>query len=165
MSLPHRRKENSERDKAVIREMKEADIGDVLRIEGDLFGDPWPEWVFRQEVDLKISYPFVVLIENEIAGYVILHHNDNYGHMTNLAVARKYQRKSIAKKLLSFILELAVDKNLAYLALEVRLSNKPAISLYESFGFTHLTVEKEYYQDPVEDCLVMVKYLDRQYSV
>ncbi len=39
------------------------------------------------------------------------------------------------------------------LFLEVRLSNKPAIALYESFGMTRVSVRKGYYSDG-EDALV-----------
>ena len=39
--------------------------------------------------------------------------------------------------------------------LEVRVSNAPARSLYERLGFQVIGTRKEYYDDPVEDALVM----------
>ena len=39
--------------------------------------------------------------------------------------------------------------------LEVRVSNTPAISLYEKNGFSSIGVRKHYYQDNNEDALIM----------
>ncbi len=142
---------------SAIREMTADDIPAILRIEEQLFSDPWPEFVFWDDVSSEFSYPFVIQLDSEIVGYVIMLVDENIGHLTNLAVVREYQRKSIAKSLLSYILRLAVDIGLARITLEVRLSNKTAISLYESFGFERLAVEKDYYRNPVEDSLIMVK--------
>jgi ribosomal-protein-alanine N-acetyltransferase len=140
--------------------MNEDDVEQVVHIERGLFSDPWPEFVFYDDVASESSYPYVAQIDNEIVGYLVLIVDLGSGHLTNMGVAEKYQRKSIAKKLLSFILGLAVEKKLARLTLEVRLSNKPAILLYESFGFKHLKVEKDYYRNPVEDGLVMIREFD-----
>ena len=42
-----------------------------------------------------------------------------------------------------------------YLTLEVRVSNEPAIRLYEKYGFQSLGTRKGYYQDNNEDALIM----------
>ena len=47
-------------------------------------------------------------------------------------------------------------KNMAkYITLEVRVGNKPAIRLYEKYGFKSLGTRKGYYQDNNEDALIM----------
>jgi ribosomal-protein-alanine N-acetyltransferase len=135
------------------------DIPEVIKFENELFSDPWPEGVFREDVGSEYSHPFVVQEDNEIAGYAILWVGVGEGHLTNIAVGKKYQRKSIAKKLLSYILRLAFDMGLTQIILEVRPSNAPAISLYEGFGFERLAIRKNYYHNPSEDCLVMRKLL------
>jgi len=137
--------------------MTEADLSEVMLIEKELFSDPWPEQAFYDDIADNIGYSYVAQLDNRIVGYVMMVVFDRSGHLTNLAVDKKYQRKSIAKKLLSFILELAMREKIARLTLEVRLSNQPAIELYESFGFWALTVKKDYYHNPVEDCLIMMK--------
>ena len=136
------------------------DVFDVSRIEQELFTDPWPEFIFDENIADEDCYPFVAQLDKEIIGYTILLIHGAIGHITNLAVTQKYQRKSIAKKLISFILELAAGKLLERLALEVRLSNLPAIKLYESFGFLPWSVKEDYYRNPTEDGLIMVKDLD-----
>ncbi|MCS4484574.1 GNAT family N-acetyltransferase [Gleimia sp. 6138-11-ORH1] len=42
------------------------------------------------------------------------------------------------------------------LILEVRISNQPAIVLYEKLGFEKVGQIKRYYRNPVEDALVMI---------
>ena len=47
--------------------------------------------------------------------------------------------------------ELALDR----LLLEVRVSNAPAIALYEKLGFSPLGVRPGFYEAPREDALIM----------
>jgi ribosomal-protein-alanine N-acetyltransferase len=133
------------------------DLPAILTIERDLFSDPWPESVFYEDIVSGINLPIVAQLDNKVAGYAILTIEGEEGHLTNIAVAPQYQRKSIAKKLLSYILRFATGLKMRQILLEVRTSNKPAVSLYETFGFEHLAVQKSYYQSPVEDCLIMRK--------
>lgn len=137
--------------------MSSFDLTNIIRLEKSLFSDPWPESIFNDDIRSESSYPIVVQIDNAIIGYAILRIEGEDGHLTNIAVDKKYQRKSIAKKILSFILNLASENNLSQVLLEVRPSNKAAIALYESFGFIKLAIQKGYYQDPVEDCYIMKK--------
>ncbi len=144
-------------DKPIIRPMTEDDLEAVTAMEQELFSDPWPLSAFLDDVMSEYSHPFVVQMDGEVAAYAILWIGVDEGHLTNIAVGRKYQRKSIAKRLLSYILRFAAESGLTQIILEVRPSNTPAIFLYESFGFARLGVRKRYYRNPVEDCLVMKK--------
>jgi ribosomal-protein-alanine N-acetyltransferase len=137
--------------------MTESDLEAVTAMEKDLFSDPWPISAFLDDLKSEYSHPFVVQLDNEVVGYAVFWIGVDEGHLTNIAVDRKYQRKSIAKQLLSYILRFAAESGLTQIILEVRPSNTPAIFLYESFGFTRLGVRKRYYRNPVEDCLVMKK--------
>lgn len=145
------------KSKPIIRPMAAEDLETVVILEKELFSDPWPMSAFMDDLVSDYSHPFVVQIDTEIAGYAILWIGVDEGHLTNIAVAKKYQRKSIAKRLLSYILRFAAESGLTQMILEVRPSNTPAIFLYESFGFARLGVRKRYYRNPVEDCLVMKK--------
>ena len=48
----------------------------------------------------------------------------------------------------------SLSENAAFLTLEVRESNAPAIALYQSFGFTERGQRKRFYSDPEEDALI-----------
>lgn len=139
--------------------MQNDDLPMISAMEKELFSDPWPISVFREDIASDFSHPFVVQLDTTIVGYAILWVGVGEGHLTNIAVAKPFQRKSIAKKLLSYILKFAADMELAQVLLEVRPSNQPAIFLYKSFGFESVAVRRKYYQQPVEDCLVMRKII------
>ena len=47
--------------------------------------------------------------------------------------------------------------NLAFLTLEVRKSNAPAIALYEKYGFQQAGLRPGYYQNPREDAVIMTR--------
>lgn len=51
--------------------------------------------------------------------------------------------------------QLQKQASIHHLFLEVRASNNPAINLYQQANFTSLGRRKNYYQDPIEDALVM----------
>ncbi|MEE9442266.1 MAG: ribosomal protein S18-alanine N-acetyltransferase [candidate division Zixibacteria bacterium] len=142
-----------------IKEMVLEDLPEILRLERELFSDPWPELAFIEDIESNFSYPFVAHIDNEIIGYAILWIGVEEGHLTNIAVDKKYQRKSVAKKLLSFILRFAWENELKQIFLEVRPSNTAAVTLYESYGFKNLAIQRSYYNNPSEDCLMMKKDL------
>lgn len=148
-----------------IRPMTADDIPRVIELENTLFSDPWPEAVFHEELTSNYSYPFVAQIDDHVVGYAMLWIGVDEGHLSNIAVAPEYQRKSVAKKLLSFILRLALNEGLGQILLEVRPTNAPAIALYEKFGFEKLAIRKKYYNDPVEDCLVMRKVMSAKRRV
>ena len=51
-------------------------------------------------------------------------------------------------------------EHLAFLTLEVRPSNEPAIQLYYKHGFAQVGRRRGYYQDPKEDAIIMTLEFD-----
>lgn len=135
--------------------MTPGDVPAVIAMEQQLFTDPWPESVFLEDIKSSYSHPVVAELSGHLAGYAILWVGADEGNLTNIAVGQKFQRKSIAKRLLSFILNLATEMELRQIFLEVRPSNTAAIRLYEKYFFTRLEIRKNYYNNPAEDCVVM----------
>jgi ribosomal-protein-alanine N-acetyltransferase len=77
------------------------------------------------------------------------------GHITNLAVRPGFRRRGFARQLLQDLIDYARKNHIGSLTLEVRVSNLPAIRLYESFGFRVEGRRKNYYADNNEDALIM----------
>ena len=77
--------------------------------------------------------------------------------MMNIAVHPDFRRKGIAAALIAELVRLLKERGSRILRLEVRESNAPAISLYETMGFTQLGLRKNYYRNPKENALILGK--------
>ncbi len=77
--------------------------------------------------------------------------------LINIAVMPDYQGQGVGKRLLGQFLSWAEEQFCRQVLLEVRVSNKGAIGLYQSFGFERIGVRKGYYPavDGREDAWVM----------
>ncbi len=81
------------------------------------------------------------------------------GHLVSIAVRPKFRGRGIGSMLLSetiYVMENVYKVDAIFL--EVRVSNTPAIRLYEKFGFRKVRRIRGYYRDG-EDAFVMVKRL------
>jgi len=92
----------------------------------------------------------------EIAGFAVFHRVMEEAELRNIAVAPSHQRKGTARSLLGMGFRILHESGVRQLFLEVRASNRPAIAFYASAGFQLLYTRRDYYQNPVEDALVMV---------
>jgi len=142
-----------------MRELVEADIECVMGLENEIFGDPWPKNAFLEQLSDPKWGTLVAEATGEIVGYACYLTIDTEGHLTNMAVAKPYRRKSVAKQLLEAIFELVIGAGCEYILLEVRPSNAEAIAFYEKHEFSVLYRRPGYYNRPIEDALVMVRQL------
>ena len=81
------------------------------------------------------------------------------GQIVNVATHPDSRRRGAGHKLMDAIEADARARGFTLLSLEVRVSNEPAIRLYEAHGFTKEGVRKGFYTAPREDAFVMLKHL------
>lgn len=141
-----------------IRTLQLADIDTILELEQDIFDDPWPRELFEDYLDLAGTDFLVALDDSEIIGYAILELEADYGHLTNIAVARNWRRKSVAKRLMNRIFDIISAHGRETIVLEVRPSSTEALKLYERYGFREMYRKPNYYRRPVEEAIVMAAY-------
>jgi [ribosomal protein S18]-alanine N-acetyltransferase len=139
--------------------MKKEDLDQVLAIEQDSFTMPWSRNLFLSEFrSPAVSTLLVALTDRplrQIAGYLVFWLVADEMHILNLAVMQEFRRQGIAKKLVLAGLRSAHQKGARRSFLEVRVSNTLAQKLYSSLGFTGTSVRRDYYDEPVEDAVVM----------
>jgi [ribosomal protein S18]-alanine N-acetyltransferase len=140
----------------LIRELRERDIPEILKIERMSFSSPWSELAFSQEICKPHAFSKVALLQEKIIGYLCVNLIFDEGHILNLAVHPDFRRQGIATKLLKEILNAAGGKGCEVFYLEVRGSNAEARMFYERLGFRIAGVRKNYYVSPVEDASLMV---------
>lgn len=143
-----------------LREMKLSDLQDVVNIENQSYKSPWSEDNFRKEITLNTRAKYFVLVEDtKIIGYIGTWIISDEGHITNVAVHPLKRKKGYGKILVEKAINYLKSKNASHIVLEVRVSNQPAINLYEKFDFKIITKRIGYYHDNNEDAYVMIKEL------
>lgn len=134
--------------------MTREDIPEVAAIEKMCFSQPWSEKGFAE--GMEASAFFLVAEEDDrIIGYIGMYVSAPEGEITNVAVAPNARGKGTGKALVEAVKQWALDHGVTRIVLEVRVSNAPAIHIYETAGFVKLGVRKNFYQFPTEDAFVM----------
>lgn len=78
------------------------------------------------------------------------------GHIVSLAVLPEFREKGVGNDLVSNALKGMTGYGAKESYLEVRVSNIPAINLYEKLGFAVVRTKRSYYKDG-EDAYIMAK--------
>jgi len=141
-----------------IRPMTKADLESVLVIEKASFSHPWRYEHFLHELSSPYSFPLVAVTEGAVGGYVCLMSLFEEAQILNIVVAPHLRGRGIARMLLEHAVDIAREKQAEIILLEVRVSNRAAIALYERFGFFRTGTRPKYYED-AEDALLMEKPL------
>lgn len=139
-----------------VVEMKKEHIPFIVETEKENFSRPWSEKSITESADNGTAF-FVALADEKPVGYAGLGTCLDEGYITSIAVSKDFRKKGAASKLIDRLFSLAREKGLAFISLEVRESNKNAISLYEKFGFKTEGKRKKFYVDPLEDALIMTR--------
>ena len=139
-----------------IENISQNAISELLEIEEEVFPNPWRYEDF--EIMLFNSpYNFLLKEKNEIIGYFCSLVTDKIIHITNFAIAKKYQDNGLGYLFLKILIKSSNQDRHPTFFLEVRKSNKKAIHLYEKLGFEIADIIQNYYKNPQEDALLMVK--------
>lgn len=138
--------------------MDRSHIPQIAKLEQACFSTPWSERMLEDALfDPQASFIVAEDEEGHILGYAGLHAILDEGYIDNVAVEPDARKHGVASALLDVFCRFGAA-NLAFLSLEVRASNAPAIGLYEKYGFQKAGMRPGYYQHPREDALIMTRY-------
>ena len=137
----------------VIKTATAYDVAEILRIEQACFSTPWTEQGIAESIENENTHLYLALADGVAAGYMGVQIFSGEGYVTNVATLPEYRRKGVAKALINRVLQ----NEMEFLTLEVRESNEPAISLYESLGFERVGERSHFYRNPDENALLMTK--------
>ena len=136
--------------------MRAGDVEVVAAIEADAFTSPWSAETFASLLDRSGLELLVLEDEREgVIGYAVLWCILDQGELANVAVAPRLRGRGLGAHLLSRVLEVARERGIRTVFLEVRATNRQALELYRRFGFTDVGRRKGYYDHPREDALIM----------
>lgn len=130
-------------------------IPQIAALEKACFSHPWSEAMLQNELWNDSAVILAAVGEDgTVLGYAGLQTVLDEGYINNVAVSSAFRRQGVAGELLAAFIRFGAAK-LAFLTLEVRASNAPAIALYEKYGFQEAGRRKNYYDDPKEDAILM----------
>ena len=115
--------------------------------------------MIKEKIILESPNPYARIIEftenDKTLGY--LEYSLIYDRMEidNFYVEEDYRNKGIGKKLLSYLVVVAINNHVINITLEVRKGNEIARELYKKFGFREVALRKFYYGD--DDGILMEK--------
>lgn len=154
----------------LIRQASEADLVSVININRVCLPENYTYFFFQT---ILRNYPktfLVAEVDGKIVGYImcrverILSKFERFkfkkaGHVISIAVLPEYRNRGIASSLLGKAMDaLKNEYGCEEVFLEVRVSNSPAISLYEKLGFSKVSTSRRYYLDG-EDAYIMARKL------
>ena len=124
--------------------------------------DPWSLESLENEFSgINDTRYFIAEEDGTVIGYAGLWAIKPEADIVNVGVHPQARRKGVASKLLSTLISDAEDDGITDITLEVRVSNRPAIALYEGFGFESAGIRKGYYRNG-EDALIMWRRKEEQ---
>ena len=140
-----------------IRRARPCDAGQIAALEAEIFGDPWNETDITSYICSDLGMCFLATDESGVIGYILGRKIPPEGEIYRIAVHPEKRQRGIGYRLLSYGLKTEGGEGVETVFLEVRSKNVPAIALYKSYGFTECGKRKNYYQNPADDAVVMIK--------
>lgn len=140
-----------------IRRLTLADVEAVSIIEAKSFSMPWSAKDFAKLTEDPNSLYLVAEKDGEIVGCCGVTNICGDGDINNVVVAQEYRGQGIASAMLKEMLLQGEAFGIENFTLEVRVSNAPAIHVYEKLGFVSEGIRPRFYERPVEDAMIMWK--------
>ena len=129
-------------------------------LEQACFSLPWTRDMLLSQLPDE-NHEFIAAEDEsgKLLGYVGMMCVLDEGYISNVAVDPACRRQGIGDLLIRELLARAEKRDLSFVTLEVREHNAPAIALYRKHGFSPVGLRKNYYEAPVENAILMTKYL------
>ncbi len=141
-----------------IRSMLTSELSQVQEIEKATFkSQAWSEEGFLSALGMENNCYLVAILDGEVVGYCGCYCTLDEGEITNVATKESARGKGIATAILKEEFARIQEMGVARVVLEVRYSNAPAIHVYEKLGFENVGIRKDFYSDPKEDAIIMIK--------
>ncbi len=137
------------------RLMKSEDIEKVYEIENQCFSMPWSKHEIMESFSREDSIYCVIEKDDVVIGYAALFFVLDEANIINIGINNEYRGIGAGEELLKYLINNVKGKNVSKIFLEVREGNHIAVKLYEKIGFKEIGIRKNFYQNPLENGIVM----------
>lgn len=138
-----------------VRELQESDIEELARIESESFSMPWSADAFRDLLSHSYCTYLVALADGQVAGCCGYTEVCGEANIDNVVVDPTRRNCGIGQAMLRELIQKGRAAGVEAFTLEVRVSNRIAIHLYEKFGFQSEGIRPNFYEKPVEDANIL----------
>lgn len=140
--------------------MDKSHLKQVAELDKKFFSRPWSQDSWESELyNTTVSLVVAETEDGFVLGYGVLGVILDEGSLEKLAVREEYRRQGVAQAILDSFVRYGRE-HLAFITLEVRASNDPAIQLYMKNGFSQVGRRKNYYSEIHEDAILMTLDFD-----
>ncbi|MCK9503167.1 MAG: ribosomal protein S18-alanine N-acetyltransferase [Porticoccaceae bacterium] len=138
-----------------IRRARREESASLATMEARASSYPWTEGQYADSIANHQTW--VLDIDETAVGCLVFSRIIDEVELLNIVVDPVFQGRGLGRKLMNFLIETNASQA-EKIFLEVRTSNQPAITLYETVGFNRVGNRKNYYPSPNgrEDALIMV---------
>jgi ribosomal-protein-alanine N-acetyltransferase len=139
--------------------MAAADVPRVMEIADSLPEAPhWPESAYLDALNPE-SIPrriaLVVVGSGNVQGFIVASLLPPQAELELIAVSAGSQRQGMGRMLFDLLVHDLRGVGVLEIVLEVRTSNRAAVTFYRSAGFGQTGLRPAYYVDPIEDAVLM----------
>ncbi len=144
----------------ILRPMRPDDISAVRDLAAALPTAPqWPAAAYLDAIDAEAIPRRIALLAVDSAegvlGFTVAAAVPPQAELETIAVSPDFQRRGLARRLLTVLSAELHGLGVTEVTLEVRASNAPARTLYASLGFAEAGRRTRYYADPEEDAVIL----------
>jgi ribosomal-protein-alanine N-acetyltransferase len=140
-----------------IRRLAPKDVGPVCALEEEIFSDPWSESSVVSAISTVGGMCYGAFEGGQAVAYLLARVIAPEGEIYRIATAPFARRRGIAYRLLDYAVKCEKGRGLECLFLEVRSRNIPARNLYRAYGFKEVGERKNYYSNPTDDAVIMLR--------
>ncbi|MCR5272421.1 MAG: ribosomal protein S18-alanine N-acetyltransferase [Lachnospiraceae bacterium] len=138
----------------------EAEIEAVWDLEKEIFSDSYSLKTLEDILSSKNEKLIIAKDEdNNTVGYIIYMAAADEGELLRVAVKKDARKNGIGEKLMNEMIDDLAKAEVKNIFLEVRISNEPAVGMYENMEFQTVAIRKKYYRNPTEDAMIMKRGL------
>lgn len=137
-----------------------SDIAEIAAIEKECIPNGWSEKSFSDWLQNKNTVIFKAVQNGIIIGFANGSWVLDEAELLNIAVVEKSRRNGIAQMLFDALENYFKEQNAEKIFLEVREKNQSAINFYEKNGFEKNGLRKNYYSNPTDNGVLMMKNIN-----
>ena len=156
-------RERAEREKNAVPQVRRMTMEDgaaVAEMEHQLFPDAWSEKSILETLEQTNTICLIAEKAGRTAGYLLAYTAADEAEIARIAVVKELQMQGAARALLAELESVCGSEGIKKILLDVRSGNGAARALYTSTGFKEDGIRQRFYENPVEDAILMSRELE-----